>query len=107
MEPIDLNKLKKFSEEHPVKQILHESDDLRMALLCMEAGQEVPPHAAPSRVIIQVLEGEGEFILGQETARGSAGRIFQCDPDVPHGARALTRLSVLAVVAPNPGSLKA
>ena len=102
MEPIDLNRLKKFSKDHPVKQILHESQHLRMALLCMEAGQEVPPHAAPSGVMIQVLEGEGEFTLGEEVKRGTDGTIFACQPNVPHGIRARTRLAVLAIVAPRP-----
>jgi quercetin dioxygenase-like cupin family protein len=102
MEPIDLNRLKRFSKDHPVKQIFHESEHLRMALLCMEAGQEVPPHAAPSGVMIQVLEGEGEFTLGEEVKRGSAGTIFTCPPNVPHGVRARTRLTVLATVAPRP-----
>jgi len=103
METIDLNALKKFSAEAPVKQFLHDSSHMKMALLCLEPGQEIPPHGAPSTVMIQVLEGEGEFTVGEEKKKGVAGNIFPCSPNDSHGIRALTRLAVLAVVAANPG----
>lgn len=103
METIDLNSLKRFSAEGPVKQFLHDSPQMKMALLCLEPGQEIPPHGAPAMVMMQVLEGEGEFTVGKEKKRGVAGNIFPCAPDHPHGIRALSRLAVLAVVAPNPG----
>ncbi len=102
METIDLNALKKFSQDNPVKQLLHDSEHLRMALLCLEPGQEIASHVAPSMVMMQILEGEGEFTVGDQNKKGSAGTIFPCAPDVPHGIRALTRLIVLAVVAPRP-----
>ena len=102
METIELNALKKFSKDHPVKQLLHDSEHLRMALLCLEAGQEISSHVAPSTVMMQILEGEGEFIVGEEKKKGKAGTIFPCAPHVSHGIRALTRLAVLAVVAPRP-----
>ena len=102
METIELNALKKFSKDHPVKQLLHDSEHLRMALLWLEAGQEIVSHVAPSTVMMQILEGEGEFTVGQEKKKGSEGSIFHCEPHVPHGIRALTRLAVLAVVAPRP-----
>jgi len=103
METVDLNALKKFSTEHPVKQMFHDSPHMKMALLCMEPGQEIPPHEAPSTVMMQVLEGEGEFTVGGEKKKGTAGNIFLCAPNDSHGIQALTRLAVLAVVAPNPG----
>ncbi len=103
METIDLNQLKRFSSEGPVKEFLHDSPEMKMALLCMEPGQEIPPHGAPSRVMMQVLEGEGEFTVGSEKIKGVAGSILPCNPGEPHGIRAVTRLVVLAVVAPNPG----
>jgi len=102
METIDLKGLKRFSQDQPVKQILHDSEHLRMALLCLEQGQEIKAHVAPSTVMMQVLEGEGEFTVGQETSRGGVGTILPCAPDVPHGIRALSRLAVLAIVAPRP-----
>ncbi|NOY52512.1 MAG: cupin domain-containing protein [Deltaproteobacteria bacterium] len=103
METIDLNALKKFSPEGPVKQFLQDTPEMKMALLCMEAGQEIPPHGAPARVMMQVLDGEGEFTLGNKKRKGIAGNLLLCNPDEPHGVRAVTRLTVLAVVAPNPG----
>jgi quercetin dioxygenase-like cupin family protein len=102
MKPIDLKSLFEFLDDGPVKQILHDSVHLRMALLCMEAGQEVQPHSAPSEVMMQVLEGEGEFTVGDQKMKGSSGAIFPCLPDQPHGIRAITRLAVLAIVTPRP-----
>ncbi len=102
-EIIDTGALRKFSPDKPVKQLLHDSEHLRMALLCLEPGQEIASHTAPSTVMMQVLEGEGEFSVGTAKTQASAGHIVPCAPDVPHGIRAVTRLAVLAVVAPRPG----
>ena len=106
MEIIDIKEKYEFSKDQPVRQIIHDTEHLRMALLCMEAGQEVAPHAAPSGVMIQVLEGEGEFTLGDQIVKGKEGNLFYCDPHQPHGVKAITRLAVLAIVAPRPGPKK-
>jgi quercetin dioxygenase-like cupin family protein len=102
METIDLNVLKKFSSEKPIKQLVHDSEHLQMALICLEKGQEIPSHSAPSTVMMQVLEGEGEFTVGAEKREGTAGQVIPCAPDAPHGIRAVSRLAVLAIVAPRP-----
>lgn len=93
-----------FRAERPSTQLLHDTEDLRVIAFALEPGQEVKPHRSTSTVLLQVIEGEGEFSGANGMMRVSAGDAVAYDRGELHGIRANAgRLRFLAIVTPRPG----
>ncbi|MBF0344910.1 MAG: cupin domain-containing protein [Nitrospirae bacterium] len=102
MEVLDLKKLIKFNTNSFSKQMLSDKPEMRIALMCMEPGQEIQPHKAPMRLVMYCVEGRGVFTVGDEEIEADSKTAILCDPMVPHGFKASKgeRLVVMAVVTP-------
>lgn len=102
MEILDLNKLMKFSPDRIGREMLSDKPEMRIALMCLEPGQELTPHKAPLRLMMYVVEGKGSFTVGDETIEAAEKTCILCDPMTPHGFKADkgSRLVVMAVVTP-------
>ncbi len=94
--------LVEFSADRPRVQLVHDSENLRLVLFCLQAGQEVPPHTSASEVLLQALRGDGRCSVGEAETPLSEGGLIACPPNQPHGLKADTDLVVLAVIAPRP-----
>lgn len=92
----------RFSPARPITQLLHDSPNARLVIFGLEAGQEVHPHVSPSEVYMHVVEGQGDVLVGEVRHPATAGDLFVCGPNVPHGFRAETRMIVLATITPRP-----
>ncbi|MCE7880209.1 MAG: cupin domain-containing protein [Candidatus Jettenia sp. AMX1] len=66
MEPIHLEEKIKFNKEHFIPNILYASPKVKMPLICMEPGQEIPSHGGHSVGIFYVKEGKGIFTLDNQ-----------------------------------------
>lgn len=99
---IDVKKHVEFSDKKYVSKLLYDSEDIRLVLFCLNAGQEVPAHTSDSRVVMTVVEGEGSFIVGDKTPAVKPGYIAVCEPNESHGMSAKTKMLVLAAIAPAP-----
>jgi quercetin dioxygenase-like cupin family protein len=102
MEILDLKKLIQFSPDRIAREMLSDKPEMRVALMCLEAGQELAPHKAPLRLLMYVVEGKGTFTVGDETVEADEKTCLLCDPMISHGFRADkgSRLVVMAVVTP-------
>ncbi len=102
MEILDLKKLIKFSPDKIGREMLSDKPEMRIALMCLEAGQELKPHKAPMRLLMYCVDGKGTFTVGDENIAADEKTCILCDPMVPHGFRADRgeRLVVMAVVTP-------
>ncbi|TAN44111.1 MAG: cupin domain-containing protein [Nitrospirae bacterium] len=99
---LDLKKLIKFHPDKISREMLAETPEMRVALMCLEAGQELQPHKAPLRLMMYCVQGRGEFVVGDETIEADEKTAIICDPMVPHGFKANKgeKLVVMAVVTP-------
>jgi quercetin dioxygenase-like cupin family protein len=99
---LDLKKMIRFDPEKISREMLADKPEMRVALMCLEAGQELKPHKAPMRLMMYCVEGKGVFIVGDEEIEADEKTAILCDPMVPHGFRASLgeRLVVMAVVTP-------
>ncbi|MDI6801248.1 MAG: cupin domain-containing protein [Thermodesulfovibrionales bacterium] len=99
---LDLKKSIKFQPNRISREMLADSPEMRVALMCLEAGQELQPHTAPLRLMMYCVEGKGTFIVGDEEIVADEKTAILCDPIVPHGFKADKgeRLVVMAVVTP-------
>ena len=102
METIDLKKMIKFSPDRISREMLSDKPEMRIALMCLKAGQKLDPHKAPLRLLMYCVEGKGTFTVGDERIVADAKTCIPCDPGVPHGFAADQgeNLVVMAVVTP-------
>lgn len=66
----------------------------------VEAGATAPLHRHPHEMIVNVLEGELEITVGEETTVLRAGGVAVIPGDVPHGVTARTDCRILDVWHP-------
>lgn len=99
---LDLKKLITFKKDTISREMLADTPEMRVALMCLEPGQELKPHKAPLRLMMYCVEGKGEFTVGDEVIQADEKTAILCDPMVPHGFKASRgeRLVVMAVVTP-------
>lgn len=99
---LDLKKLITFHPGRISREMIAETPEMRVALMCLEAGQELPPHKAPLRLMMYCVQGRGVFTVGEEEIEADEKTAILCDPMVAHGFRASRgeRLVVMAVVTP-------
>lgn len=102
MEIIDLKAHMKFYPDRISREMLSDKPEMRIALMCLEAGQRLEPHKAPLRLLMYCVQGRGTFIVGDERVEADEKTCILCDPMVPHGFEADKgeRLVVMAVVTP-------
>jgi quercetin dioxygenase-like cupin family protein len=98
----DALKEAEFSRERPVSKLLYDSDAMRVVVFGLEAGQEIPPHTAPSHVVLHIIQGKGVFLTGRGEQPAQAGDFVITEPDEPHGLKAAEKTVMMAVIAPRP-----
>ncbi|MDA8156012.1 MAG: cupin domain-containing protein [Actinomycetota bacterium] len=99
---LDLKKSIRFDSAKITREMLTETPEMRVALMCLEPGQELAPHKAPLRLMMYCVQGKGIFIVGDQEIEADEKTAIICDPMVPHGFKASLgeRLVVMAVVTP-------
>ena len=98
----DALKEAEFSPDRPVSKLLYDSDAMRVVVFGLSAGQEIPPHTAPSRVVLHVVQGKGAFLTGSGEQPAEIGTFVVTEPEEPHGFKATEKTVLLAVIAPRP-----
>ena len=93
----DLTKLLEFSKTERIKKDIYKTKMFNLVLICLETGQEIPPHPEPYDVCFYVIEGEGVFTVGDEQAELGAGSMIFAPADVARGIKTIKRLSILGV----------
>ena len=95
VEPINIDKKKEFYKEGFRPQILYVSPKLKVPLICMEPGQNIPTHPSGAG-IFYVLEGSAVFTVGGEKKEIKAGSIVIAPHGIERGIEAKERLVVVA-----------
>jgi quercetin dioxygenase-like cupin family protein len=87
------------------KSTIFLSPNMLVGMDCLEPGQAQPPHSHHGRdKLYFVVEGEGEFSIGDESRLLAQGGLAWAPADVSHGVRntGATRLTMLIAMAPEP-----
>ncbi len=80
-----------------VSRVLHKDERLNITLFGFSAGQELSTHSAPTPALIQVLEGEADIDLGNDTVQVKSGSFIRMAPLLSHAVRAKTPFRMLLV----------
>ena len=102
-EAIDYRKLAGSNPDRMYKSTLFESKRLLLGLNCLEPGQADRAHShAEQDKFYFVIEGEGEFTIGDETVTAGPGHTVLAPAGIPHGVQNAgnARLVVLMGLTP-------
>jgi quercetin dioxygenase-like cupin family protein len=83
-----------------VSRTLLATPELRVVLFTFAAGQELTEHTSTSRALIQVLSGDGEFMVGGDKRTLKAGDLLHLPPGMRHAVNAKTEMTMLLTLAP-------
>ncbi len=95
MEIIDVSEWVEFADKF-MPRILKAGASYKVPLICLDEGQEIPPHASGNGVFY-FLSGRGVMTVGGEEAEVKAGNMVFVDKGVERGIRATERLTAFAV----------
>ncbi len=95
VEQIDLKEYIEYSSGSVVSKTLKESRAGTITLFAFDEGQVLSEHSAPFEAVVQVIEGEGFFIIGGEEQGLKAGQMIIMPSNVPHAVRAGKRFKML------------
>jgi quercetin dioxygenase-like cupin family protein len=97
LEPIRLKEKMKFNKEQFVPNILYASPKVKMPLICLEPGQEIPSHGGHSIGIFYVKEGKGIFMLDNQKIDMEEDTIIIAPEGSSRGMKCVERMVVLAI----------
>ena len=84
MQILDYNKLIEFDDQKFNPKVLVNEPEMRIVLLCLRAGQQVPEHQTNGPVSVQVVRGHVTFYDGPEPCEMSAGMLVRVEANRPH-----------------------
>lgn len=81
-----------------VSKILSKRRTGSITLFAFDKGQELSEHSAPFDAYVQVVEGQGEFIVGGAPHSLAAGQALIMPANIPHAVKAVKRFKMLLVM---------
>lgn len=95
VEPIILKDYIEYSSGSVVSKTLKQNLAGTITLFAFDIGQELSEHSAPFDAVVQVIEGEGHFIIAGEDHNLAEGQLIIMPANVPHAVRAGQRFKML------------
>ena len=95
VEPIILKDYIEYSSGSVVSKTLKQNPAGTITLFAFDIGQELSEHSAPFDAVVQVIEGEGHFIIAGEDHNLVEGQLIIMPANVPHAVRAGQRFKML------------
>ena len=94
---INLLDAAEFSAAGPVKKDLIKTAGSNIVLVCLEAGQVIPPHPEPYAVVFVVLRGEGVITSGSVEHPVRPHYLVAVGKDKNRGIRCTRRMALLGI----------
>ena len=94
---MDLIHAAEFSPTGPVKKDLMKTAGSNIVLVCLDAGQVIPPHPEPYAVVFVVLQGEGIITSGTSENPVRPLHLVSVKKDENRGIRCDQRMVLLGI----------
>lgn len=98
---VTLAGLVEYGEGSVVSRTLISGGAGNVTVFAFDAGQGLSEHTSPYDALVEVIEGEGEFVIGGTPSHVGAGQIILMPANVPHAVRAERRFKMLLVMIRN------
>lgn len=86
-----------------LSRVLYRDDRLRVVGFAFSAGQELTEHTSAVPVVIQIVRGRLELVLGPEQISATPGGWVHLPAGLPHTVRAVEPSVMLLTMLPAPG----
>ena len=98
----DLNKLADFKKNisksiGETKKDLLKTTSFNVVLICLEAGQEIPPHPEQYAVCFYVIAGRGAFTVGDKQFELAIGEMIFAQANEVRGIQSKEKLTLLGI----------
>lgn len=100
MSKIKLSELDDFSPLAGFRAKLVHTEKMTIAHWTIDAGQELPTHSHPQEQVVNMMDGEFELTLNDQTHKLTAGDVLVIPGDAPHSGRAITDCKIIDVWHP-------
>jgi len=97
-EVFDLAELVEYGAGAVVSRTLVENDAGTVTLFAFDQGQNLSEHTAPFDALVQVVDGQGEFIIGDKSSQLRVGQIVMMPANIPHAVQATSRFKMLLIM---------
>ncbi|OIP96881.1 cupin [Candidatus Wirthbacteria bacterium CG2_30_54_11] len=94
-EPFYLKDLIDYAPGAIVSKTLVDGPAGTLTLFAFAGGQGLSEHTAPYDAIVQVMDGEGVFVIGGEARTVTAGQMLIMPSDVPHAVQTVADMKML------------
>ena len=94
---MDLLEMAECSPNGPIKKVLLKTAGSNIVLVCLETGQEIPPHPEPYAVVFVVLQGEGVITSGTIRHTVQPLHLVSVGKDENRGIRCDQRMVLLGI----------
>jgi quercetin dioxygenase-like cupin family protein len=100
-EALGLASLVHYADGSVVSRTLTKGKAGTMTVFAFDAGQALSEHSAPFDAYIQVLDGEGELVIGGKAVAAKAGEVVLMPANIPHAVNARQRFKMLLLMFRN------
>lgn len=98
MNAFNIKEMTGFSSDRILKTVFYEQGNLKAQIMCLSAGQVIPPCRMDHDVLFYVVEGQGEITIDNESQSVIIGHCVIAPKSADsRGIRAMTDLVILAV----------
>ena len=91
----ELAGLVEYAEGAVVSRTIAKNKAGTLTVFAFDEGQDLSEHEAPFDAFVQVLDGEGTFIVAGKVAKARTGEIVRMPANVPHAVKAKKRFKML------------
>jgi quercetin dioxygenase-like cupin family protein len=93
----DLNSEIAVPDEGIISRVIHKDEFLNVTLFGFSKGQELSTHSAPTPAVLQLLSGEADVRLGEDTVKAKPGSFVYMPPTLPHAISATSECVMLLI----------
>ena len=86
--PLDLKTLVSYSDGAVISRTLLKKETGNITLFSFDTGQGLSEHTSPFDAVVQVVEGEGTFVIAGESQTLQAGEMMIMPANIPHDVQA-------------------
>lgn len=84
-----------YQKDSIISKVLSQGEKLNLTIFAVAEGQEFSPHTTTREAIVHILEGNGEFMLGDVWHKFRDGDFFYMPEKLLHAIKAKTNFKFL------------
>ena len=92
---LSFNDLIEYNDDAIVSKIIVNSEKGSITIFAFDEGQGLSEHTAPFDATVQIIEGEAEIIISEESFKLSMGKMIIMPANKPHAVKSITKFKMI------------